>query len=422
MTTRLNGHRTLLAIAGGVTMLALVAGGCGSGRNYTTGEKTRAREAQSAIKAATDYDMANQSFVAGDLKKARTLIDSSIGQNDQVVKSWVLKGRIETESENFESAFEAFVKAESLDPEHAEAYYFHGLAFERISDEEQALNQFLTACEFDASNGAYVVAAAETFVALGRVDEAEEFINERYERLQHNPGINQTLGHISMIKNDFPAAIDFFSEAHVLAPDDGAILEDLAQAQVTAGQFAEAEYNLARLLETKGYENRRDLLHSRARCLVELDRPVEARELLIQLTSGKEGGSDTEAWIELGHVSYVLGDYNRVKLSASRVIAQAPQRYEGFMLRAMWQRIEGDSSGAIQSLEKACAFRGPESAPLILLGIVAQQSGELSKAQHAFAEAAQENPQDTTAKQLLAIVEAQIENSFANAPEEPEEN
>lgn len=402
-----------------VAGLLMVAGGCASRHGKYVSKGLEERQAMHAsMKAANEYDMARQNFVAGDLEKATTHIDNCLALNDSLAKSWLLKGRIEAESNDFEGALEAFAKATELDASMPEPFYYAGVVYERVLDQESALSSFQKAFELAPTEGQYAVATAEVMVDLGRVDEAESFLRGLSSSLEHNPGVKQTLGHIAMIKGDTETALDLFSEAQLLAPEDQAITEDLAMAQVEAGHYAEAEFNLSRILERSENSNRRDLKHLRARCLMELDRPVEAREVLLGLTSDAAGASDTSAWIELGHVSYVLKDMNRVKLCASRVIGQSPKRYEGYMLRAMWQRSEGDLKSALQSLETACQWRGSETAPLMLRGIVAQEAGNLELARECFAQAAQADPNNATASRLLAVVESRIEaTSVATVPE-----
>lgn len=403
------------AIAAG---LLTAAGGCAKHGKYV-GEGLEERQAMHAsMKAANEYEMARQNFVAGDLEKATAHIDNCLALNDSLAKSWLLKGRIEAESNRFEGALEAFSKATELDPSMPEPFYYAGVVHERLLDQESALVSFQKAFELAPTEGQYAVATAEVLIDLGQLDEAESFLRGLSSSLEHNPGVKQTLGHIAMIKGETEAAVDLFSEAQLLAPDDQAITEDLATAQVEAGRYAEAEFNLSRILEDPENANRRDLQHLRARCLMELDRPVEAREVLLGLTSDAAGASDTSAWIELGHVSYVLKDMNRVKLCASRVIGQSPERYEGYMLRAMWQRHEGDLNSALQSLETACVWRGEETAPLMLRGIVAQEAGNLELARECFAQASQADPENVTASRLLAVVESRIQaTSVATVPE-----
>ena len=69
-----------------------------------------------------------------------------------------------------------------------------------------------------------------------------------------------------------------------------------------------------------------------------LDRPVEAREILIKLTSDQAGSKDVEAWIELGNVSYVLRDQNRLRMSSQRVLSMAPARMSTSKRLSRWAR------------------------------------------------------------------------------------
>ena len=70
-------------------------------------------------------------------------------------------------------------------------------------------------------------------------------------------------------------------------------------------------------------------MHLRAKCLLQMERPVDARDLLLKVTAESSGTADTDAWIELGQVSYILQDFPKVRSAAGRVIVLAPTRPEG---------------------------------------------------------------------------------------------
>ncbi|MCA9278314.1 MAG: hypothetical protein H6815_06615 [Phycisphaeraceae bacterium] len=408
----------MAAVAGlGLAAITLTACNSGPGK-YTAEGKANALEHAAGLKSATEFDQARQAYFAGVLDQALEHINNSITLNDKVAKSWVLKGRIELDSQNFEGALESFAKATELDETDGEPMYFTGLTYERVGKIQQALDSYLQAFELDDRNAQYIVAVAETYIDNNQLEEAKTFLSDNSESFEFNPGIKQTLGHIAMIEGKPNEAYERFSEARILAPDDMSVLEDLTTSQVRTGKFAEAEYNLGKLLEFKGNTNRRDLQHLRARCLMEVDRAVEARELLIKLTQGTEGQADSKAWLQLGHVSYTLGDFNRVKQAAGRVIAQSPETADGYVLRALWQRSEGNLEAAFISLNKACEFRGEDTAPLMLKGLVAQQMGKYEIAKQSYSTVLSENPSDSAATQLLAAVEKQIESgsSVATVP------
>ncbi len=350
-----------------MTLASLIAiaglAGCNGHGPYPQAARRDSNTKMAGIKAMNDHQQAEQAFKAGDLDKALKMIDRSLAANPNVAISYVLRGRIMIEKGDLENALLCFQKAEALKPEIVEAQYFMGIVYERFTQNEDALKHYLKAGELDPSNPQYAVAAAEMMIDLDRVADAEAYLAKQQPAFEHNAGVRQTLGHIAMLKNDMPEAVRLFNQAHLLAPDDTVVLEDLIHAQIATGAFGEAQYNIDTLLKAPGGKDRRDLKQLQARCLLNLDKPVEARELLIQLTSDSQGQKDVEAWIELGNVAYVLKDNARLRLSSQRVLALAPSRAEGFTLKALWLRRQGDLAGALDSLNKAVDRPGTGTEP-----------------------------------------------------------
>ncbi|HYE61942.1 MAG TPA: tetratricopeptide repeat protein [Phycisphaerales bacterium] len=398
-------------IAVGVTVTAglawgfLNAQGCGGTHGNRTAEHySTAKMKMEGIKAATEFKMAEQAFLAGDLRKALKHVDYSLSLNRDVARSHVLRGRILAEMGNIEGANECLALAKAIDPKNVDAEYYLGTIAERIERREKALEHYVAASELDTSNPQYAIAAAEMMIELGKVDEAQAYLNGHSANFDHNAGIRQTLGHVAMMQNKPEEAVTLFNEARLLQPDDQTITEDLIRAQIATKRYAEAEYNLNRLLLGKDNKDRRDLKHMRATCLVLLDRPVEAREILINLTLDQAGASDVEAWAELGQVAYMLRDYPRVKQCANRVTALAPSRPDGYVLKALSQRKSGDLAGAKKSIETAVKI-DRTSDNLVLLGMIQQDLNQNEAARLSFAEALRVNPQDANAGMLLSASE-----------------
>lgn len=403
------GLDTLTRVGAFLVVMAagLAAGGCGGGNGgYTSEHLSAAKEKMNIMKSATEWEMAHQAFMAGELDKALKGVNRSLAINDNVAKSHVLKGRILMERGELEGAIDSFNKAATLDPTFVDAPYYLGIAYERVNKREQALAAYEKAAELEPANAQYAIAASEMLIDLGRTDEAETFLHERGAGFENNAGVRQTLGHIAMMRSDASKAVELFNEARLLAPDDNAILEDLARAQIGASQFADAESNLSRLLRSPDFKDRRDLQHLRARCLVEVDRKLEAREALIALTQGPAGAADTDAWIQLGNLSYVLKDSVRARQCAARVIALAPERSEGYVLRGLQLRRDGKSKDALASFERAISL-GAASDVLILKGMALKDLNRTDEARAAFAQAMQSNPKDPAAAAMLTQVDEQ---------------
>lgn len=384
--------------------LAFTAGtvGCsGFGRaNKSEKEVTAAKVKMDALKAGTEYQLAYQAFLSHDMDKASRHTDYAIGLAPEVAKPWILKGRIALENNDFQTAEASFTKVATKDPKNADAQYYLGVVAERTSHKQEALGFFKAAADLDTANDDYVIAAAETLIDLNQLSDAQTYLTEKVNTFRHSAGIRQTLGHIAMIQNNYDQALNYFGEARLLAPEDNTILEDLTRAQYEMGKYGEADSNLARLLRDPENDNRRDLRHMKARCLVHLDQPVEARKILEQLTTGDEGSSDIEAWIGYGQTAFTLRDMARVRTASSRIVALAPNRPEGFVLRGLMFRHLSKFDDAEKSFVRALMIK-EEPETYVLLGLVQQSRLQNDKAIASFNKALALDPNNINARALI---------------------
>src|SRR5262245_15596704 len=191
--------------AAGLALAMLVsAAGCNSLYNhgqYTSEHKSGAKAKMQALKSASEYQMAHQAYLSGDLEKALKHADYAIELNEKVVKSHVLRGRILLEMSDIEKASQAFANAEGLDANNVDVWYFQGILNERIGKTEEALRRYMGAAERDPSNAQYVIATTEMLMQLDHLDEAAAFIEARADTFEHSAGVQQVLGHIAMLKD-----------------------------------------------------------------------------------------------------------------------------------------------------------------------------------------------------------------------------
>lgn len=403
MTRRPSNQRrtaSILVVLASVASAASLTGCAGHG-NYTQDRVNAAAARMAQLKSGTEWQMAQQQYLAGDLDKALKTIDRSIALNDQVPKSHTLRGRILIEKGRLEEARQSFLNAEKIDETFVDAQYYLGIVHERFNEPEPALARYERAMKLEPTNAQYVIAASEMLVHLGRVDDAETLLNERRSDFQYNAAIRQSLGHLAMMRGESHKGVELFNEAQLLAPDDLTIVEDLLHAQVAAKQYANAEYNARKLLASDQYKDRRDLLLLQARCLLNIDRPVEARSILIGLTNDAQGAKDFEAWVDLGHACIILDDKVRLKNVASRMIATSPDRWEGHFMRALYYKMDGNIPAALEAVEGAVARSTDDANPLMLKGMMLQDQGKADEARQAFGKAVALQPDRSAARQLL---------------------
>ena len=404
-------NRKLPAIVSVAALLSLV--GCSGQGNYTREGVSMAKERMSFLKSATEWELARQAFLAGDLEKALRKVDTSLEINDTVVKSHVLKGRVLIEMGDLGNALQSLQTAIALDPEEPDGHYYLAIVYERINEPEQARQHFELACEFDDYNPIYAVAAAEMMIDLDRIEEAKAYLNS-IPMSENNAGIRQSLGHIALIQQDPKLAVEYFLEARLLAPDDPNIAENLIHAQIQAGDWREAERNISRLLKKPENKERQDLQVMHAKTLMNTGRPVEARSIYQSIVSEAEGRSDVESWIGLANASMMIGDFRNVRKAATRVISLAPNSSEGFMLYAMFHRENKDFESAYRSVQTAIEKNPSDAGLYALCAVIQRDLGMSSQALASIATATELEP--ANAQYARMLTEFTRGSTFASQP------
>jgi len=410
----MNTKRTLSAFATAALFATLT--GCSGQGNYTREGVSMAKERMSFLKSATEWELARQAFLAGDLEKALRKVEVSLDINNTVVKSQVLKGRILIEMGDMGNALETLQTAVTLDPEEPDAHYYLAIVYERINEPELACDHFEIACEYDDYNPSYAVAAAEMMVDLDRIDEAKVYLSS-IPMAVNNAGIRQSLGHIALIEQDPKLAVKFFEQARLLAPDDSGIAEDLVHAQVQAGYWREAERSISLLLKKTENKDREDLHVLHAKALINTGRPVEARSIYQGMVSRDEGRSDLQAWVGLANASFMVGDFRTVRKAASRVVSLAPDSHEGYLLYAMYHNEQRDFSSALVSINSAIEKKPADAAMFAFKAMVLGDMGRSNEAMACITHATKLEPQNA---QYARILTDYTRGSFASVPTDSE--
>jgi tetratricopeptide (TPR) repeat protein len=387
-----------------LVLLCLVTGmmlpGCASDQTpYHKAVREQASKRVAYVNANIAYDQARQAFDVGQFDKAEKNVDIAIATYPDAADFYLLQGRIFLETHKLEKSQKALMKALEKKEDFAEPHYFLGIVYQRWSDDERACAWYLEAFNYDPENVQYLLAAAETMVSMGDYERARVTVEDKLNYFEHNAALRQLLGQIALLEGNPELAAQQYAEARLLNPEDASLLEELARAQFDAGLYPQCFDSLSELKSLQP-EPRSDLKHLEARCLLFLSRTIEARNAYIELT--REMPHDAMVWIELGSIAMELGDFRRVAESSQQVVNLAPDRYEGYLLRAMYQRNKGQSKEAIESLREATARADSDVTPHLLLGRALEEAGDAAGARKAYAHAMQIDPRSAVAQELFA--------------------
>lgn len=343
-----------LPVSPALPLLALISiFGCGGHGVFTTEGKELAEAAANRMRGATQYDLAWQQYSAGNLTAALSSVEASLASSPEVAAGNLLHGRILLELGKLPDAAKALTIATALDPAQADAQYYLGVVRERQEDIEAALQCYKAAVAIRDESGRGRLAQAELLVDGGRLEEAKALLDDGSPSSRDHAGFRQLLGHIAMQQGQNDVAVKRFLEAVVIDPDDPVLREDLAYAQITAEQYPSAEATLRRLREQKGQGDRGDLKVVHARCLLEMGRSADARQMLVELSGSRDELEKQTAWATLVDVALVTGDMKLLFRSGTELVTSAPSRVEGYLALALWHRSNGDLDAALRNIEDA---------------------------------------------------------------------
>lgn len=345
--------RVLLLVLSGGCCLA----GCTPGEHGKFTNELREQSAQQTnrFRAATEWDIAQQHFQTGDLDSALEHTLNAARLDPENPLSRVLLTRIYIEKGEIASALSASQEGIEIQPALSDLWYYRAMAYERGRSLSLALECYKRAAELEPENPHYVLATAEMLIDLDRIQDARTYLLTRGEQVQYTPAFRATLGHITLMESDIDGAVQLIREASILAPDDDSIREDLARTLILAEQFSEAEPHIARLLDSRYGQNRRDLQVLHARCLLELRRPVDARRIALGLIANGGDRSDSDLWALVADVAITLQDNNLLYRAASRMIALEPSEEAGYLAMAMYHRRTGNMDRAYANAQAAVA-------------------------------------------------------------------
>jgi len=312
------------------------------------------------------YDQALQAFHAGQFEQALAHIDKAISRFPKEGSYPLLRGRILLEMKRVDLARESFTKAIELSPEAAEPHYYLGIVLQRWNELDKAAAEYAKAAEIAPSQLQYVAAECETLVAAGRVDDAERRLDAVSKSFEFSPVLDRVRADIAGQRGDLAGRARWLAAARLRTDPAkaSALTEEIAANEFELGHWAEC---IAALDDEamKEAASRADLVRLRARCLLMLDRPREARDLMLALRNQTD--ADGRNATILGMAAMRLGDTNRMTEAGHALTQSRPGSADGWLLLGVAALERGDRTEATRLLREAAAREPSRDLPRRLL-------------------------------------------------------
>jgi Flp pilus assembly protein TadD len=312
------------------------------------------------------YDQALQAFHAGQFEPALQHIDKAIARFPKEGDYPLLRGRILLEMKRMDLARESFAKAAELSPMAADPHYYLGIVLQRWNELDKAAAEYAKAAELAPSQLQYVAAECETLVAAGRLADAEARLDAVGKTFEFSPVLDRVRADIAGQRGDLEARARWLATARLRTEPAKAqpLMEEIAATAFERGKWSDCIMALEDETMTEA-SKRPDMVRLRARCLLMLDRPREARDLMLSL----RGHSDTDgrnATI-LGLAAMRLGDTNRMIEAGQSLTQSRPGSADGWVLLGVAALERGDKAEATRLLTEAAAREPSRELPRRLL-------------------------------------------------------
>lgn len=141
-----------------------------------------------------------KAFSAGDLPKAKQLLEDALQQNGEKWMGWRALGQVLLATSENQKASEAFKRATVIRPDDAENQYGLGLALQRLEDHGHAIPAFEAALRYDGGHKGAKEAMAVSCMArcdamrqIGNLLAVEEYLEKAHKCDPGNQGITAQL-------------------------------------------------------------------------------------------------------------------------------------------------------------------------------------------------------------------------------------
>lgn len=333
-------------------LLTILCAGCAGPTKVGTEVRVDAHQRMDVMNANLAAQQAKQQFEVGQLDAAIETIDAAIDRFNENAEYHLIRGRILLELHQLDAALKSLETASRLSPESAEPHYFLGVLYQRWSEDDSAMAAYKLATLQDPSHPQYFMAVAETYVALGRFDEALQYLIESGKEFQHQPSVPALIGQIYLLQGDPKKAAKYLSDSRLLGNDGSEILTSLAMAEFDAAMYARCLMTLQRL-EESSEELPPIYQRMRGKCLFATGRVQQARDICLVVTRATP--EEAGAWLDLGYIAWHMGDYERLGRCGERLTQLESGRAEGALFQGISALHAGDDElakatlGSVQS-------------------------------------------------------------------------
>jgi tetratricopeptide (TPR) repeat protein len=321
-------------------VMVLSLAGCQTPQQRATEQSVqRWNEARAQVKAK----LASDQFVAGNIKAAAGEL-AEARQLDPANQTWTpLQARIWLAQGDTGAAADLLDHTRLDGPAQAEVEYLRGVVCQQEQRWEESLTAFQSAAELDENEVAYVIAAAQVWLQLGRPQQALQCLEASRTNFAWTNAYQAALAECLEANGDWSGAASAWRRVTEVAADAD-IRERLAEALCRAGRYGEALPVLEDLLSASPAQQSPAVRLRLAEAQLAANQPNAARAQAQAVLHSDPGNS--AALLLLAQAWAAAGDTGAALRSVNRALQFDPQNARALELAAALEWAAGNVHAA----------------------------------------------------------------------------
>lgn len=383
----------VMAMLAGCTLL----GGCNQPDQEES--KEQAYQRWYDTRAAVLVSLGNEQFSVGDMDAAYNSAKEALSLSPNMTSAILLMARVSIEKDRHKEAMTYLDAVAEMEPANPMAPYLMAVIHERRQRYDEALKLYEKARALDPANPAYVLASAETLVALGKPGEALELIESKLTSTDTTGDVYVAAGDVAMLAGEYERASDHYKQARFLSAEDLLVREKLARAGYFAGDHSTAVGILRRLATEADYADKVWVHQMLGDSYLALGQAREAKNCFTRVT--ELAPNDARNWSGLAKAALAAKDPARAVLSARRALEINPRSEEASLVLGC-ALLEQDEATAANAVLAEAVRMHPRNAMLrCLLGRSYEDMGDEALAMQCYQDTLRLEPGNEVAMHCL---------------------
>ena len=364
-----------------VTLLLVGLTGC---RSTTVKQaRSQAEGRWNRVRADFKVQLARQHYHAKLFGESKVAATEALTLDPSLVPAYTLLAKSYLELSKPASALRTIEAARRAGLDSPELTYMQGVVTETRGDIATAAAYYADASEMDPDVVDYVIAYAESIVALGRPDIALQRLDTLIGSYDDNGSALLLSAHIASLLGDTDGAIRRYRLALDALGESRMASRELGLLLVQAGRYDEAIETLTPLLDpSQGETDDATARHALATAYLRAGRPMRAMSWLTQESLGE--GKTARGYVILAEAAMATNDVAAGLEATTTALRMSPNDRDAALLHAAALWRHGDLDAAERFLKLRLKRHGDDATARCLLAEVLRSLGDTEDAREQF--------------------------------------